>query len=89
MEKFHLISFETLCELPDEQGYLPCEISCVSYSLYAGIIDVYHQYVDPGRLPIGYRYLCQSKSKLFVSSGITLITIILTSEMLRFARQPS
>ncbi|XP_033641515.1 protein maelstrom homolog [Asterias rubens] len=62
MEKFHLISFETLCELPDEQGYLPCEISCVSYSLYAGIIDVYHQYVDPGRLPIGYRYLCQSKS---------------------------
>ena len=66
MEKFHVLSFETLCELPDDKGYLPCEIACISYSLYAGIIDIFHRFVNPGRLPIGYRYLCQSKSKFWL-----------------------
>ncbi|XP_022103186.1 protein maelstrom homolog [Acanthaster planci] len=62
METFYMLAFETLCELPDDLGYLPCEVACVSYSLYSGIIDVFHKFIEPGRLPVGYRYQCQRKS---------------------------
>ena len=71
METFHMIAFETLCELPEEQGYLPCEIACVSYSLYAGIIDVFHKFIDPGRLPVGFRYQCQHKSELNILMSLS------------------
>ncbi|XP_069802028.1 protein maelstrom homolog [Dendropsophus ebraccatus] len=44
------------------QPYVPCEIGCVRYSLQSGIMDSFHDFIDPGELPLGFRYHCQSGS---------------------------
>ena len=46
---FYLISFQSLFELPDEEGYQPCEVACIDYTLNRGIVRVYHQFIDPGK----------------------------------------
>ncbi|XP_018101335.1 protein maelstrom homolog isoform X1 [Xenopus laevis] len=48
----------TLCD----QRYVPCEIACVRYSLREGILGSFHDFIDPGELPHGFRYHCQSGS---------------------------
>ncbi|KAE8621271.1 hypothetical protein XENTR_v10004746 [Xenopus tropicalis] len=45
-----------------EQRYVPCEIACVRYSLREGILGSFHDFIDPGELPRGFRYHCQSGS---------------------------
>lgn len=61
-EKFLLLSIQSLCELPDNMGYMPCEIGVVEYSLQDGITREFHRFIKPGKPPLGYRYLCQSTS---------------------------
>ena len=50
---FYIISFQSLFELPDEEGYQPCEVACIDYTLNDGIVRVYHQFIDPGPTKIG------------------------------------
>ncbi|XP_073526957.1 protein maelstrom homolog [Phyllobates terribilis] len=45
-----------------EQRFVPCEIGCVRYSLQCGVIDSFHKFIDPGVLPLGFRYHCQAGS---------------------------
>ncbi|KAM5181250.1 protein maelstrom homolog [Mantella aurantiaca] len=45
-----------------EQRFVPCEIGCVRYSLQDGILDSLHDFIDPGDLPLGFRYYCQAGS---------------------------
>ncbi|XP_040277674.1 protein maelstrom homolog [Bufo bufo] len=45
-----------------EQRFVPCEIGCVRYSLQDGIIDSFHDFIDPGELPLGFRYYCHEGS---------------------------
>ncbi|KAM3933142.1 protein maelstrom homolog [Leptodactylus fuscus] len=51
-------------EMPSvcDQRYVPCEIACVRYSLQNGIMDSFHDFIDPGELPLGFRYHCQAGS---------------------------
>ncbi|XP_018425368.1 PREDICTED: protein maelstrom homolog [Nanorana parkeri] len=51
-------------EMPSlcEQRFVPCEIGCVRYSLKEGILDSFHDFIDPGELPLGFRYHCQAGS---------------------------
>ncbi|CAJ0920772.1 unnamed protein product [Ranitomeya imitator] len=45
-----------------DQRFVPCEIGCVRYSLQRGVIDSFHEFIDPGELPLGFRYHCQAGS---------------------------
>ncbi|CAN2387770.1 Maelstrom spermatogenic transposon silencer, partial [Pristimantis euphronides] len=45
-----------------DQRFVPCEIGCVRYSLQTGIMDSLHDFIDPGELPLGFRYHCQAGS---------------------------
>ncbi|KAG9472680.1 hypothetical protein GDO78_018113 [Eleutherodactylus coqui] len=51
-------------EMPSicEQRFIPCEIGCVRYSLQNGILASFHHFIDPGELPLGFRYHCQAGS---------------------------
>lgn len=51
-------------EMPSlcEQRYVPCEVGCVRYSLQSGVMDSFHHFIDPGELPLGFRYHCQAGS---------------------------
>ena len=62
MEKFYVISFEALCEHP-EGTFIPVEIGCVEYSLCSGIMRDFHMFIDPGSIPMGFRYICKARSK--------------------------
>ncbi|PIK56219.1 hypothetical protein BSL78_06857 [Apostichopus japonicus] len=61
--KFYFIAFQTLCKLPNDMGYLPCEVACAEYTLRNGIKRVYHRFLRPDPIPIGYRYTCKSNSE--------------------------
>ncbi|XP_072254498.1 protein maelstrom homolog [Pyxicephalus adspersus] len=41
------------------QRFVPCEIGCVRYSLQDGILGSFHDFIDPGELPFGFRSYCQ------------------------------
>ncbi|XP_071958708.1 protein maelstrom homolog [Antedon mediterranea] len=62
LEIFYIITFEVLCKFPDNQGYLPAEVAIIEYSLSAGIIRIFHRFIDPGPIPMGFRFLCLSTS---------------------------
>ena len=47
-EHFYIISFQSLFEFPDEEGYQPCEVACVDYTLNFGIVREWHKFIDPG-----------------------------------------
>jgi len=46
----------------DEGEYLPAEICVANFTLQDGIIQVYHDFPDPGVIPRGYKYECQITS---------------------------
>lgn len=46
-EKFFMIGFMSYYNLPDE-GYLPCELGAVEYSLNGGILRRLHYFIPPG-----------------------------------------
>jgi len=52
-QNFFVISFQSLYEFPDEDGYLPCEIACVEYSMKEGIIGTYHSFIEPRDIKFG------------------------------------
>ncbi|XP_069115052.1 protein maelstrom homolog [Argopecten irradians] len=60
-EDFYLINFQTLCKTV-EGDYLPAEVAVIEYSIRKGIKRAYHKFIEPGRIPTGYRYECQQKS---------------------------
>ncbi|XP_072049010.1 protein maelstrom homolog [Amphiura filiformis] len=62
MEKFFMISFESLCEHKDGTFY-PLELGCVEYSLCSGITNELHIFIDPGPIPMGYRFMCKARSE--------------------------
>ncbi|KAI0213529.1 maelstrom-like protein [Lamellibrachia satsuma] len=59
--KFYFISFEYLCET-EEGEFLPCEVGLIEWSLNQGITKTLHRFINPGVIPLGYRYTCQSHS---------------------------
>ncbi|XP_063959615.1 protein maelstrom homolog [Lytechinus pictus] len=60
---FYMIAVKTLCQVPDDDTYLPCELACVEYTMSAGITKRFHCFPDPGKLPMGTRYLCKVQGK--------------------------
>ncbi|XP_063812803.1 protein maelstrom homolog isoform X2 [Pseudophryne corroboree] len=44
------------------QPFVPCEIGCVRYSLLTGVMGSFHDFIDPGELPLGFRYHCHAGS---------------------------
>ncbi|KAK2566847.1 Protein maelstrom-like protein [Acropora cervicornis] len=61
-EKFFMIGFMSYYNLPDE-GYLPCELGAVEYSLNGGILRRLHYFIPPGELKVGLRYAAMSTSE--------------------------
>ncbi|XP_060079963.1 uncharacterized protein LOC132559373 [Ylistrum balloti] len=60
-ENFYLINFQTLCKTGDGE-YLPAEVALLEYSIRKGIKRVFQKFIEPGKIPTGYRYECQQKS---------------------------
>ncbi|KAM4046729.1 protein maelstrom homolog isoform 2-T2 [Anomaloglossus baeobatrachus] len=62
--EIYIINIFSHGEMPAvcEQRFVPCEIGCVRYSLQEGVIDSFHKFIDPGELPLGFRYYCQAGS---------------------------
>uniref|UniRef100_H2ZD20 Protein maelstrom homolog n=1 Tax=Ciona savignyi TaxID=51511 RepID=H2ZD20_CIOSA len=52
---YHIISFQSIYELPNEEGYKPCEVACVKYSLKRGVIGQWHRFINPGKIELGLR----------------------------------
>ncbi|XP_058450700.1 protein maelstrom homolog [Malaya genurostris] len=53
--KVYLISFNYFCKT-SKQLYIPAEMAIISYSLERGVIDKFHQFVNPVNLPLGLAY---------------------------------
>lgn len=52
-ENFYVFSFQSYFEFPDEEGYQPCELAIVEYSLHDGITRQFHAMINPGRVVLG------------------------------------
>lgn len=52
-DKFYIISFQSYFEFPDEEGYQPCELAVVEYSLKHGVSKEFHAMIDPGPIKRG------------------------------------
>lgn len=52
-QHFYLISFQSYFEFPNEEGYQPCEVACIEYSLFGGIIREWHALINPGPIVRG------------------------------------
>jgi protein maelstrom len=63
--KFYFLDIQGFCELKElkRDRWLPCEIAIAEFSLIHGIHTTFHQFVDPGPIPMGYRYEAQSQSE--------------------------
>ncbi|XP_028405303.1 protein maelstrom homolog [Dendronephthya gigantea] len=61
-ERFLMISFMSLCDMPDDK-YMPCEMAIAEYSLKSGITRTLHKYIDPGTIPLGYRFTAMQQSE--------------------------
>ncbi|XP_039270033.2 protein maelstrom homolog [Styela clava] len=60
-EHVYIISFQSFFEFPNEEGYQPCEVSCVDYTLRSGIKREWHAMIDPGPIKRGLA----AESKIF------------------------
>ncbi|XP_057301629.1 protein maelstrom homolog [Hydractinia symbiolongicarpus] len=58
--KFYFVSFVCLLEEPQ---YQPIEVSVVQFSLLHGIKKSWHKFINPGQIPLGYRYKAQQFSE--------------------------
>jgi len=61
-EKFYIAYFNTICETQDGCHY-PCEMAIVEYSIENGLGKCFQEFVSPIKIPVGYRYQCNEKSK--------------------------
>ena len=60
--RFYFIDFQYICHV-EKGNYFPCEISAIEYSIECGIIRSWHKFVDPGKIPTGYRWEAQNRSE--------------------------
>ncbi|KAL4226483.1 hypothetical protein ACF0H5_014466 [Mactra antiquata] len=61
-ETFYFINFQYICKTDDGE-YLPAEIAALEYSIDKGITKQLHRFIEPGRIPTGYRYTCIQNSE--------------------------
>lgn len=52
-DKFYIISFQSYFEFPEEEGYQPCELAVVEFSLKHGISREFHAMIDSGPIKRG------------------------------------
>ncbi|KAI6650506.1 Protein maelstrom-like [Oopsacas minuta] len=60
--RFYFIDFQFICHV-EKGNYYPCEIAAIEYSIECGIIRNWHKFIDPGRIPTGYRWEAQNRSE--------------------------
>ncbi|PSN48553.1 hypothetical protein C0J52_05910 [Blattella germanica] len=59
---FHIIHLNYFCK--QENGmYTPCEIALARFNLQEGIDKTYHTLIDPGDIPLGYKFEASTISK--------------------------
>ena len=58
---FYIIQANVFC-LTEEKGVVPAEICLARVSLKDGVQEVYHRFIQPGPLPLGYRADCMANS---------------------------
>ncbi|XP_045165078.2 protein maelstrom homolog [Mercenaria mercenaria] len=61
-EVFYFINFQVLCKT-EEGDYLPAEIAVIEYSIEKGIMRDLHRFIEPGKIPTGYRFTCIQNSE--------------------------
>lgn len=61
-EPFYFIHFQYLCKT-EEGDYLPAEIAVIEYSIEKGITKTLHRFIEPGKIPTGYRFTCIQNSE--------------------------
>uniref|UniRef100_T1IXH4 HMG box domain-containing protein n=1 Tax=Strigamia maritima TaxID=126957 RepID=T1IXH4_STRMM len=69
-EKFYLIFFNITCKVEPDMIHIPVEVGMIEYSIKKGITSEYQMFIDPGKIPSGYRFNCIEKSEL--SHGIPI-----------------
>lgn len=58
---FHLIHVNYYCR--QENGmYTPCELALSEFNLMDGVRKVYHTLINPGNIPLGYKYEAERRS---------------------------
>ncbi|PNF15261.1 hypothetical protein B7P43_G01039 [Cryptotermes secundus] len=58
---FHLIHVNYYCR--QENGmYTPCEVALSEFTLMDGVRKVYHTLINPGNIPLGYKYEAERQS---------------------------
>lgn len=70
-QRWRFIKFQSFCKCDispfEKHNYVPyyvlAEVGIVEYSLQHGIIDYYHDFIMPNKLPIGYRGQCMEATK--------------------------
>uniref|UniRef100_A0A336KZF2 CSON001911 protein n=1 Tax=Culicoides sonorensis TaxID=179676 RepID=A0A336KZF2_CULSO len=53
---FYILSFNYFLKEPNNLKYYPCELGIVRFSIANGITKKYHSLINPGTLPLGYRW---------------------------------
>lgn len=61
-EVFYFINIQYLCKT-EEGEYLPAEIAVIEYSIEKGIMRDLHRFIEPGKIPTGYRFTCIQNSE--------------------------
>ncbi len=59
---FHLIHANSLCKTSDGD-VLPCEVAVVEFSVVDGVSRVFHAFVAPKQIPLGYAYEIRLKAE--------------------------
>lgn len=70
-QHWYFIQFQTFCKSdvnPDpDHRYNPyfvlAEVAIIEYSLKKGIVNEYHSFIKPNKIPLGYTSQCMDKSK--------------------------
>eukprot|EP00800_Vazella_pourtalesii_P004549 TRINITY_DN1523_c0_g1_i2.p1 TRINITY_DN1523_c0_g1~~TRINITY_DN1523_c0_g1_i2.p1 ORF type:complete len:765 (+),score=147.47 TRINITY_DN1523_c0_g1_i2:161-2296(+) len=60
--RFYFIDFQFICHV-EKGNYFPCEIAVIEYSIDSGIVRSWHKFIDPGKIPTGYRWEAQNRSE--------------------------
>ena len=73
-ERFYMIGFMSCYDLPDE-GFLPCEIGAVEYSLSGGILRKMHYFIKPG---LSQTLLCVQQAYYTLLLELTVLQFLWT-----------
>ncbi|RWS24218.1 protein maelstrom-like protein [Leptotrombidium deliense] len=64
-KSFFFASFNVLLKTREDNKYYPNEIGIVEYSISKGIINTFHEFIDPGDVPMGYARIAKEHSEQF------------------------